>query len=108
MESQNQSKATVSVGSADLNQGSTAVPDMNITIGGAVPQMRPIKHTRKKKQGNLYICTWNVTTLSEESHLANLINEIKDLKRHVIGLSEVRRPGKKLVETKEHHLLYHN
>ena len=24
-----------------------------------------------------------------------------------IGLSEVRRPGEKLIETKEHHLLYH-
>ena len=70
--------------------------------------MRPIKHTRKKKQRNLYICTWNVKTLSEVSHLTNLINEIKDLKWHVIGLIDVRRPGEKLVETKEHHLLYHN
>ena len=36
------------------------------------------------------------------------MNEIKDLKWHVIGLSKVRRPGEKLLETKEHRLLCHN
>ena len=77
IESPNQSKVAGPVESAELNQGPTAVPDVNITIRGAVP---PIKQTRKKEQKNFYICTWNVRTLLEESHLANLMNEIKDLK----------------------------
>ena len=68
MKSPNQSNAAVPVGLAELNQGPTAGLDVNITIGGAVPQMRPIKHTRKKKQKNLYICTLNVRTFSEEPH----------------------------------------
>ena len=89
MNSQDQGIPAVPVGSAELNQGPTAVPDSNITIGGAVPQMRPINNNnnatlkkntkRKKNPKNLYICTWNARTLSEESHMSNLLQEIRHL-----------------------------
>ena len=35
------------------------------------------------------------------------MNKTKGLNWHIIGLSEVRRPGEKLVETKEKYLFYH-
>ena len=110
MISPSQSTPAVPVGSSDLNQGPTTVPGTSATIGGAVPQKlpnQPNNTKKKKKPKNLYICTWNARTLSEESHLTNLMHEVKDMKWDVVGLSEVRRPGENLIETKEHHLLFH-
>ena len=62
---------------------------------------------KKKKPKKLYVCTWNTCTLSEESQLVNLMQEIRDIKWDRIGLCEVRRTGESLVETKERHLLFH-
>ena len=39
--------------------------------------------------------------------MSNLLQEIENIKWHVFGLSEVRRTGENLIETKEHHLFYH-
>ena len=44
--------------------------------------------------------------MSEEAHLTNLMEEIENIKWHIIGLGEVRRNGELLMNIKGH-LLYH-
>ena len=100
----NQTITAVPVGSADLNQGPTALP-----LGrGNVQQVRlpKPKKSKKNKVTELHIATYNVRTLSEDCHLTSLENEIKHIKWDIIGISEMRRPGENLMELASKHILF--
>lgn len=61
-----------------------------------------MKNSRKKrKQPEILVSTLNVRTLSNEAYLLELENAISKIKFDVIGLSEVKRNGEGIVETKD-------
>jgi len=96
----------VPVGSAELNQGPTALP-----VGrGDVQKMRLTQTKQPKtkaKATELNIITYNVRTLSEDHHLEYLENEISKIKWDVIGISEMRRPGENATQLPNQHILFH-
>ena len=72
-------------------------------------------HSSKRKYGkennaifkDLFLGTYNVRTLSKDHHLESLLHEIKHIKWHIIGLSEVRKMGNSLIEVDDKLLYYH-
>ena len=75
-----------------LNQSPTIVPDENIKIGNcATKQPITTQKNKRKKQKNIYICTWNARTKSRK-----------------ISLSKIRIFTEKLVETEEKYLFFYN
>jgi len=96
----------VPVGSAELNQGPTALP-----VGrGDVQKMRLTQTKQPKtkaKATELNIITYNVRTLSEDHHLEYLENEISKIKWDVIGISEMRRPDENATQLPNQHILFH-
>ena len=44
-------------------------------------------------------------TLSDEYHLVSLENEIEKIKWDIIGISEMRRPGRNVVELASQHIM---
>ena len=63
------------------------------------------KQNRKKVKDDLYIGTYNVRTLEESHHLESLLHKLNLIKWDVIGLAEVRRPGRGMVDVGDGHVL---
>ncbi|PIK42832.1 hypothetical protein BSL78_20302 [Apostichopus japonicus] len=57
-------------------------------------------------QTNLFICTYNVRTLRTEEDLEALLDEIVNIKWHIIGLAETRRPGNLIKTPQGGHTLF--
>ena len=72
-------------------------------------------HSSKRNYGkennaifkDLFLGTYDVRTLSKDHHLESLLHEIKHIKWHIIGLSEVRKIGNSLIEVDDNLLYYH-
>ena len=68
--------------------------------------------TTKKRKGNrnkvteLSIATYNVRTLSNDYHLTSLENEIEKINWDIIGISEMRRPGEKVVQLASQYTMF--
>ena len=96
---------TVPVGSTDLNQR----PTTSLTGKGDVRQLQlPNLQCSEDKFTMLQIATYKVRTLSDESHLIELEKEIENIKWIIIGISEMRRPGEKITELGDKHILYND
>ena len=64
-------------------------------------------YTRNRnKATELSIATYNVRTLSNDYHLTSLENEIEKINWDIIGISEMRRPGKKVVQLASQHTMF--
>jgi len=95
----------VPVGSSELNQGPT-VPSQG---RDGARQMRLPNNTNNNnaKVTILNVATYNVRTLSEELHLTSLENEIRKINWDVIGISEMRRLGEKVIELPNGNIMFH-
>ena len=56
---------------------------------------------------NLTLATYNVRTLTSEANLAVLLEELRDVKWDIVGLSEVRRLDEAVIKLADGHILYH-
>ncbi|XP_072403145.1 uncharacterized protein [Diabrotica undecimpunctata] len=55
----------------------------------------------------LYVATYNCRSLANQAKLIELENEAVNIKWDVIGISEVRRKDKELIELESGNILYH-
>ena len=60
---------------------------------------------RTGRHWNLDLGTFNVRTLSKEGDLEVLLNELKEVKWDIIGLSEVRRTGEQFIKLNCGHIV---
>ena len=63
------------------------------------------KQNQRQVKDDLYIGTYNVRTLAESHHLESLLHELNLIKWDVIGLAEVRCPGRGMVDVGDGHVL---
>jgi len=61
---------------------------------------------KKGKITSLHVATFNVRTLSDDVHLQSLEIELSRIKWDIVGISEMRRPGEKILELNSKHILY--
>ena len=103
---QNQSLA-VPVGSSDLNQGPTAFSKgREDVLQMQLPATMKKRIRNRNKVTELNIATYNVRTLSDDYHLTSLENEIEKINWDIIGISEMRRPGEKVVQLASQHTMF--
>lgn len=53
------------------------------------------------KGSKIYICALNVRTLSSDVRLTELKEALKTIEWEILGLSEIRRTGKAIIEYEE-------
>ena len=65
------------------------------------------RKNKKRKENEINIASLNVRTLKSEENLVELEYAVENSKIDILGLSEVRRKGENIIETKEGNLLCH-
>ena len=89
-----------------------SLPKGNMTCAG---QSRPnpleastmtVRVRKERVVQNMYIGTYNVRSLLGEDRLAELEEELKAIKRNIIGLSETRRHGENMQKLASGNILY--
>ncbi|KAL3272097.1 hypothetical protein HHI36_022559 [Cryptolaemus montrouzieri] len=63
--------------------------------------------TKQATTRKIQIATYNVRTLSTNDRLEEIEEQLKDIKWHILGLSEVRRIGEDIVKLKSGHVLFY-
>jgi len=67
---------------------------------GLIKGCRP-RHVSRNKTDNLYIGTWNVTTLLKPGKLQELVDEIAKTQIEILALQEIRWLGKGQINKKD-------
>ena len=65
------------------------------------PQGRREEHRFKSSNAKIHVCTYNYQTLRREDDTSRLVEELDNIKWHVVGLCETKRRGEGLRELSE-------
>nr|XP_013189558.1 unnamed protein product [Amyelois transitella] len=108
MEVQTQKWPRVPSGEATLSKGRS----MSSCQSRGAKNPWEYSNCRKKNKNidkgtKLYIGTYNARTLNTEGSMEELHQELDKINWHILGLSEVRRPGEECLKLKAGHTLYY-
>uniref|UniRef100_A0A8D8RKC5 Craniofacial development protein 2 n=1 Tax=Cacopsylla melanoneura TaxID=428564 RepID=A0A8D8RKC5_9HEMI len=81
---------------------------VSLPIGspGETVMSLPLPERDGRKESRIKIGTWNVKTMAKPGKIYNATKEMRRLKVHIMGISEMRWPGTGVMDIDEHKVYY--
>ncbi|GFO44697.1 endonuclease-reverse transcriptase [Plakobranchus ocellatus] len=83
--------------------------NLEVKLQYDTPQSNPTESCgvgKGKEQAEKYIATYNTRTIRQQDDLEGLLEELEQIKWHIIGLSETKRRGEGLSELPGGHWIF--